>query len=70
MKRQFLEWLTRLNAIPRQEENKFSSRMIRIGFVVALCLAQSALAAPQNVPGALQLGAEAQKCAALMQVNF
>jgi hypothetical protein len=30
----------------------------------------SALAAPQNVPSAAPLGAEAQKCAALMQVNI
>lgn len=40
MKRHSLQWLTLLKGIPRQEENKFTSRMSRIGFVLALCLAQ------------------------------
>ncbi|HEY6386829.1 MAG TPA: hypothetical protein VIX91_14215 [Candidatus Acidoferrum sp.] len=43
--------------------------MSQISFVMALCLAQSALAAPQNVPGAAP-GPDAQKCAALVELNL
>jgi hypothetical protein len=52
MKCQFPEHVIPLKEIPRRKENKFTSRMSQIGFVVALCLTRSALAASQNPPGA------------------
>lgn len=69
MKCQFLERLAPLKEIPRRKENKFTSRMSQIGFFMALCLAQSALAAAQNPPGAAP-GPDAQKCAGLMELNL
>ena len=53
-----------------RKQNECTSRMSRIGLVIALCLTQSALAAPQNVPGAAPLGVDAQKCAALTELNL
>jgi Tannase and feruloyl esterase len=69
MKRHFLERLAPLKEILRPEQNKFTSRMSRIGFVIALCLTESALAAAQNAPSA-PLGADGQKCAALSELNL
>jgi hypothetical protein len=70
MKHHFLERLALLKETPPPGQNNSTSRITRIGFVMALCLTQLALAAPQNVPGAPPPGAEAQKCAALMRVNL
>jgi hypothetical protein len=66
MMRYLLERLAPSKEIPRRKQNECTSRMSRIGLVIALCLTQSALAAPQNVPGAAPLGVDAQKCAALI----
>jgi tannase/feruloyl esterase len=65
MKDQFLP----LREIPRQEQNKFARRISRIGFVITLCLTESALAAAQNPPGAPP-SPDAQKCAALAELNL
>jgi hypothetical protein len=45
MKRRFLERFAPLKEIPRPEQNKFTSRMSQIGFVIVLCLTESALVA-------------------------
>ena len=52
MKRHFLRRLATLKEIPCSERNKFTSRMSRIGFVIALCLTEPILSAAQNSPGA------------------
>ena len=69
MKDQFLERFAPLREIPRQEQNKFARRISRIGFVITLCLIESALAAAQNPPGAPP-SPDAQKCAALAELNL
>jgi Tannase and feruloyl esterase len=69
MKTNFLEWFVPSREIPRQEQNQFSWQMRRIGFVVVLCLTQSALAAPQNSPLAPPDPAP-QNCAALTALNL
>jgi hypothetical protein len=69
MKDQFLERFAPLREIPRQEQNKFARRINRIGFVITLCLTESALAAAQNPPGAPP-SPDAQKCAALAELNL
>jgi feruloyl esterase len=69
MKRHFLERFVPLREILRPEQSKFALRTGRIGFLVALCLTQSALAAPQNPPAALPY-ADAQNCAALTAFNL
>jgi len=66
---QFLERFAPLREIPRQEQNKFARRISRIGFVITLCLTESALAAAQNPPGA-PLSPDAQKCAVLAELNL
>jgi hypothetical protein len=69
MKDQFLERFAQLREIPRQEQNKFARRISRIGFVITLCLTESALAAAQGSPGAPP-SPDAQKCAALAELNL
>jgi hypothetical protein len=69
MKGQFLERFAPLREIPRQEQNKFARRISRIGFIITLCLTESALAAAQNPPGAPP-SPDAQKCAALAELNL
>src|SRR5580704_18900178 len=69
MKCQFPERVTPLKKIPQRKENEFTSRMSQIGFVVALCLTQSALAAAQNPFGAPP-SPDAQKCVALAELNL
>jgi hypothetical protein len=69
MKTYFLGRFAPLREIPSQEQNKFSWRMSRIGFVMALCLTQSALAAPQNPPPAPP-DPNLQNCAALTGLNL
>jgi hypothetical protein len=70
MMRYLLERLAPSKEIPRRKQNECTSRMSRIGLVIALCLTQSALAAPQNVPGAAPLGVDAQKCTALTELSL
>ena len=69
MKHHVLERFAPLKEIPRPEQNKFTSPMRRIGFVIALCLTESALAAAQNPPG-VPPRPDAQKCAALTELNL
>jgi len=69
MKRHFLERFVPLREILRPEQNKFASRISRIGFLIALCLTHSALAAPQKLPAAPP-DPDPQKCAALTALNL
>jgi Tannase and feruloyl esterase len=69
MKGQFLERFAPLREILGQEQNKFARRISRIGFVITLCLTESALAAAQNPPGAPP-SPDARKCAALAEPNL
>ncbi len=69
MKTYFLERFVPLREIPCQEQNKFSWRMSRIGFVMALCLTQSALAEAQNPPPAPP-DPDPQNCASLTALNL
>ena len=69
MKCHILERLAPLNEISRPQQSKFTSRMRRIGFVTALCLTESALAAAQNPPSAPP-SPDAEKCAALTALNL
>ncbi len=69
MKRHILERLAPSKEIPRSEQDNFTSRMDRIGFVLALCLIASTSASAQNAPTA-SVGAEAQKCAELVGLNL
>jgi hypothetical protein len=69
MKRHFLDLLARLRESPRPEENKLTSRMCAIGFVLALCMTESALAAAQN-PASAPPSPDEQKCTSLMALNL
>jgi len=69
MKGHILEQLAPLKEVLRPQQNKFTSRMSRIGFVIAFCLTESALAAAQNPPSGPP-SADAQKCAALTAFNL
>jgi feruloyl esterase len=62
-------WLVRLEETLSPRRHTFASRVSRMGFVMALCLFASTLAAAQNPP-TVPPGADAPKCAALAQLNL
>src|SRR5579864_7937050 len=69
MKTYFLEWFVPSRVISRQEQNKFSWQMVRIGFGMALCLTHSALAAPQT-PRPAPPDPASQNCTSLTALNL
>jgi len=69
MKDQFLERFASLTEILRLEQSKFARRIWRIGFILTLCLTESALAAAQNPPSPPS-SPDAQKCAALTELKL
>lgn len=55
---------------PGSHRDNLASRVSRMGLVTVLCLVMSTLAAAQNAPSATPSGPDAQKCAALAELNL
>jgi feruloyl esterase len=69
MKHHFLQRLEPLKKIPGAVQIKLTSRMSRVGFVIALCLIEPVFAAAHNVPNSPNRP-DASECAALMELNL
>lgn len=62
-------WLAPMGEIPRPQRDNFGFRVGRMGLVIAFCLILPTFAAAQNAPG-VPPSADAQKCAALAELNL